>query len=227
MSAVAALADDLRNTLYAFIRRQGHPVTREEAAANTGISRKLAAFHLDKLVRVGLLRARHEAPPDRVRGPGRVPKVYEPVDVEFRVSIPERRYDLVGDILVDAIASESDGDEDAWRAALRIARERGVEVGERAREERHLRRPGPERALHAAEQILERYGYEPVVEGEALLVRNCPFHRLAARQPALVCTTNRAFLDGVLRGLGNTSVEAALVPHPNRCCVELRPSPRH
>lgn len=58
--AVAALSDELRRRMYGFIRRVGRPVSREEAAKSVGISRKLAAFHLDKLVEVGLLRARYE-----------------------------------------------------------------------------------------------------------------------------------------------------------------------
>ena len=52
------LADDLRRRMYEFIRRADGPVSRDEAAAAVGISRKLAAFHLDKLVDAGLLEAR-------------------------------------------------------------------------------------------------------------------------------------------------------------------------
>ena len=52
---VGALDDDLRRRMYAYCRRAGHSVTRDEAAAHVGISRKLAAFHLDKLVDAGLL----------------------------------------------------------------------------------------------------------------------------------------------------------------------------
>ena len=33
--------------MYEFIRRADGPVTRDEAAAAVGISRKLAGFHLD------------------------------------------------------------------------------------------------------------------------------------------------------------------------------------
>ncbi|MCA1835373.1 MAG: transcriptional regulator, partial [Actinobacteria bacterium] len=42
--AVAALDDELRRGMYAFIRAARRPVTRDEAAAAVGISRKLAAF---------------------------------------------------------------------------------------------------------------------------------------------------------------------------------------
>jgi predicted transcriptional regulator len=58
--AVAALEDDLRHGMYEFIRTARHPVTREQAAEAVGISRKLAAFHLDKLVAAGLLRSDYE-----------------------------------------------------------------------------------------------------------------------------------------------------------------------
>ena len=47
LEAAAILSDDLRRRMYAFIRAARAPVTRDEAAASVGISRKLAAFHLD------------------------------------------------------------------------------------------------------------------------------------------------------------------------------------
>src|SRR5690606_39981116 len=76
--AVAALVDPVRRRLYEYVRRQDHPVTREEAADAHSISRNLTAFHLDKLVEAQLLTARYEAPSDQPRGRGRTPKVYEP-----------------------------------------------------------------------------------------------------------------------------------------------------
>jgi hypothetical protein len=72
LRAVAALSDQLRRQMYGFIRRAHRPVSREEAADTVGISRKLAAFHLDKLVEVGLLRARYE-PIGGIRKVGRTP----------------------------------------------------------------------------------------------------------------------------------------------------------
>ena len=47
MAAIALLADELRQRLYRFVAAQPGPVTRDQAAAAVGISRKLAAFHLD------------------------------------------------------------------------------------------------------------------------------------------------------------------------------------
>jgi predicted ArsR family transcriptional regulator len=105
LTAVAALSDELRRQMYGFIRRARRPVSREEAAENVGISRKLAAFHLDKLVEVGLLRAHYE-PADGVRKVGRAPKLYEPTDAWARISIPAIKHDLLADILIDALLIE-------------------------------------------------------------------------------------------------------------------------
>src|SRR5918995_3572429 len=97
--ALGALEDDLRRELYLHVRRAGRPVTRDEAAAATGISRKLAAFHLDKLVDRGLLTSSYARPPGRGgRGAGRTAKYYEPSDRRIDVTIPERRYDQLSEV---------------------------------------------------------------------------------------------------------------------------------
>ena len=207
-TAVAALADTSRRALYDHVRRAGHPVGRDEAAGAAGISRRRAAFHLDKLVDAGLLRARHEAPPSRPRGRGRSPKVYEPASAGVTVTIPERRYELIAEILADAVATEP---ANADRAAVRLAHRRGMEVGAR------LPETGGE--LTGA---LEGLGFEPRREADgAVLLHNCPFHVLAVRQTELVCALNHAFVSGILAGLGETRMQALLVPRPGACCVRL------
>src|SRR5919199_5519102 len=101
--AVAALEDELRAGMYTFIRAARRPVTRDEAAAAVGISRKLAASPLDKLVDAGVLRAGYQQVARRV---GRAPKVYQPVETDIRVSIPPRQHDLLADILLDAVLAD-------------------------------------------------------------------------------------------------------------------------
>lgn len=221
--AVAALEDDLRRRMYLFIRSQGRAISRDEAAEHVGISRKLAAFHLDKLVERGLLTAHYARLPGRTGpGAGRSSKLYEPSELEVNVSIPERRYDIVGEILVAAL--EQDSKESAREAATRIAREKGYAIGEEVKVELRLRPPGSERALSVAEETLSSYGFEPYREagGDVISLRNCPFHTLARYSPELICGLNREFIDGLLRGLGNDTVEAALEPTPGECCVKLK-----
>ncbi|GAA4604263.1 helix-turn-helix domain-containing protein [Actinoallomurus liliacearum] len=209
--------------MYVFVRRAGRPVTRDEAAAGVGISRKLAAFHLDKLVDAGLLRAHYEHP-GGLRKVGRQPKLYEPSGVTVQVSIPERRHDFLADLLMEAVQTGT-RDEDGRQAAVRVARERGHGLGTAEREATRPGRLGAERGLTICEHMLERYGFEPArLAPTRLRLRNCPFHPLAARSPDLVCAMNHAFLGGYLDGLRVTGLRADLDPRPGECCVALSPA---
>ncbi|MTE14061.1 helix-turn-helix transcriptional regulator [Nocardia aurantiaca] len=221
IGAVAVLDDDLRRGMYWYIRRARRPVTRDEAAAEAGISRKLAAFHLDKLVDAGLLRARYEAV-GLTRRVGRTPKVYEPAETDVRVSIPERRYEVLAEILMGAVLTEGAG-ETARDVALRVATRRGTELGDAERERVTPGRLGAERALTLLQALLAEQGFEPGRTGPSCIrLHNCPFHPLAASAPALVCGLNHAYLSGVIDGLGADAIEAVLAPRPGECCVELR-----
>jgi predicted ArsR family transcriptional regulator len=216
--AIAALDDELRRRMYAYIRAARRPVTRDEAAAAVGISRKLAAFHLDKLVDAGALRARYQSA-EGIRRVGRAPKVYEPSGTDIRVSIPPRSHDILAGILLDAVAGEQAG-EDAVR---RVARDRGEQIGAEERQRARPGRLGAERALTLAGELLADRGFEPARESPTCLrLRNCPFHPLNAKAPDLVCGLNHAFLAGIMDGLGATTVEAVLDPRAGECCVELR-----
>jgi predicted ArsR family transcriptional regulator len=233
IAAVALLAERMRRDLYDFVRRANGPVTRDEAAAHTGISRRLAAFHLDKLVHGGLLRAHTDRP---AAGVGRRPKVYEPEPVELAVSVPARQYDLLAELLVDAVsatdhpatepgpATEAGSPPGAVVAASARdqARQRGRRAGVDARAQLRPGRLGPERALTLAQSVLETCGYEPVRQApRELVLRNCPFDRLAERSRDLVCGINHAFCSGLVEGLDAAGVDARLEPAPGLCCVQL------
>ena len=220
LATLAVLSEEMRWRLYAIVRAAHRPVSREEAAASTGISRKLAAFHLDKLVSAGLLRARYDAPlgPRRV---GRTPKTYEPSGVDVAISIPARHYDVLADILIDAVRAGASG-EDPRSAATQAARVKGAERGASHRERLRPGRLGAERALTVAGEILDECGYEPQREAPTeLRLRNCPFHPLADRARDVVCAVNQAYLSGLLDGLGATSVKAVPDADPGTCCVRL------
>lgn len=232
--AVAALVDPVRRALYDHVRRQGHPVSREEAAEAVSISRNLSAFHLDKLVDAGLLRARYEAPADQPRGRGRAPKVYEPAEGTLTMSVPPRQYELVGDILADAVASDPS---DARAAAERHAADVGRQIGAAHRDQAASDFAGGSTDvtgassdvtgassddISAAYATLADLGFEPRLEATGeLSLGNCPFHGLAVRHPELVCCLNEALLTGVLDGLGAKGLHARLQPDPGACCVRI------
>ncbi|MFI7411969.1 helix-turn-helix transcriptional regulator [Streptomyces sp. NPDC049627] len=207
MAALAVLGDESRRRLLEFVRRARRPVTREEASAAVGISRKLAAFHLDKLVASGLLQARHDR--QGQRRVGRAPKVYEPVPHTLAVSLPPRRQDLLASLLAQAIIAQRPG-ESAQEASLRVAHERGAALGAEA----------PAADVTA---FLEAFGFEPEDAGNGRTVlHNCPFHPVAAQAPQLVCGMNHAFLRGYLTATDARDTTAVLAPRPGACCVELR-----
>ena len=226
VNAVAALDDDLRRRMYLEVRNRRRPVSREEIADAVGVSRKLAAFHLDKLVDRGLLVTSYARPPGRGgRGAGRSAKYYEPSNRELDVSIPERNYDLMGTILVRAIDSQQPGEPTAATAG-RVAHEIGEELGRTEREHRRLPRPGPERAMSVAAEVLSGCGYEPYTEDGTVRLRNCPFHSLAEQSRDLVCGLNRELVHGIVSGLGNDTLDVTLSPSAHECCVQLRPPDR-
>jgi predicted ArsR family transcriptional regulator len=225
--ALGTLEDDLRRNLYLFVRSQGRAVNRDEAAAAAGISRKLAAFHLDKLVDRGLLTSSYARPPGRGgRGAGRTAKYYEPSGRRIDVTIPERRYDQLSAVLLRALRSRGHA-ESGEDAARRTARETGIEIGKAGRERLGIAPPGPERALAATQRVLEERGYEPYRDDRGCVhLRSCPFHELAEQDRDLVCSLNERLVEGIVRGLGNEKIGVVLEPATEECCVVLEPPTR-
>ena len=222
LETTGALADDLRRRLYLFIRDRRRPVGRDEAAQAVGISRKLAAFHLDKLVERDLLTAHYMRLSGKTGpGAGRPSKVYEPSERDVSVSIPYRSYEVVGDILLDALESAQEGGSPA--AAVRHAAfEQGEEFGNSIRGDLKRRPTSNKAQTDTVAQVLSEKGYEPYRdEGGNIRLHNCPFHRLAQRSPELVCGLNHAFVDGLLSGLGVVALAANLDPRPGECCVRI------
>lgn len=224
MASIATLDDDVRAALFQYVCDADAPVTREAAAHAVGISRKLAAFHLDKLLASGLLDARPAA--TRSGRVGRTPKVYASASATISVTVPPRTPDLLAEILLAAVATEQPGH--TRTSAEAIAHTRGCAVG-RA-EYDHLRpgRLGPERALTLCASVLRRLGYEPRRTPAAVRLHNCPFHPHARAEPELVCGINHALISGVLNGLhADTTLTATLAPRTDACCIEIHPLADH
>ncbi len=220
VGAVATLDDPVRRSIYALVAGAAEPVTRAQVAHALGISRKLAAFHLDKLVKVGLLVAGTDSA--RASGTrGRSPKVYARSSEDVVVTLPSRRPSELAQMLVEAVRTAAP-DETARKAAMRVAEQRGCELGTATRPQVRGGRIGAERALTLGESVLRERGFEPAREAPTTLrLRNCPYRPVAADAPEVVCHMNQRFLAGFLAGLGARSVRAQLVPRDGECCVEL------
>lgn len=223
IAVLAALDEPARRRLYEAVRAANRPITREEAARATGISRKLAAFHLDKLVAVGLLATAEPVGPRQV---GRAPKAYEPVRDAVQASVPARNFADLASILLDGIGAQR-RDETTLAASMRIATSRGESIGRSVGRRRNTAPDGPNEAVARVRVALGDVGYEPYDAPDgALGLRNCPFHPLAVDHRDFVCAINGAFLSGLLAGARAEGL--AVVPRVPRtqCCAEIRPRVR-
>jgi predicted ArsR family transcriptional regulator len=214
VSAVAALDEPTRRRLYDHVVRQPGPVSRDEAAAALGLAlaRQTAAFHLDRLAGESLLDVVYERRSGRSGpGAGRPAKLYKRSARQVIVSLPERHYELAGRLLAQAM-EESEASGEPVRTVLhRKAHQLGVQLAGRGDT--------------GVSGLLERYGFEPRPDGDAIVLGNCPFHALAREHTQTVCGMNLHLLRGVLEGLDDSGLHASLAPSPGRCCVRLEPVP--
>lgn len=208
------LADDLRRSLYELVVSRSSPVSRAEAARSLGISRTLAAYHLDRLVDAGLLEAHFERSPG-LGGPGagRPPKRYRRGARQVSVVLPARRYELAADLLAGAIA----GSDAARRALLRAARETGAAIGRAG----STASSAPAAARRRLLRRLEDQGYEPVADGDAIRLRNCPFRQLISEHRDVICGMNLRLLEGLTEATAGGTYAARLDPDDEHCCVRL------
>jgi predicted ArsR family transcriptional regulator len=210
VNALNALGDPTRRSAYDYVSDQGRRVGRDEVAEALGIGRTLAAYHLDRLAKEGLLSVTYARRSGRTGpGAGRPAKLYERSQRELAVSVPPRDYGLAARLLAHAAAHDEDG---GTRRALRGAAEAlGREIATAA--------PAPS----DVEQILRERGYEPYEDDDGVVrLRNCPFHAVAQSHPEVVCDMNLSLLGSILAGL-DADAEAVLEPGPGRCCVAIKP----
>jgi predicted ArsR family transcriptional regulator len=212
VTAVAALAEPTRRRLYDHVVRSPSPVSRDDVAGATGVPRPTTAFHLDRLVADGLLDVHYERRSGRTGpGAGRPAKLYRRAECPVSVSLPERRYDLAGELLAAAVV-EAEGSGERPAAVLdRRAFSRGQELAAGS---------GREGVLH----VLEEAGFEPRTSDDGIELANCPFHALAQEHTELVCGMNLRLLEGVLTGVPDAGLVASLRPEDGKCCVRLDPS---
>ena len=219
---LAGLGDPIRRALYRHVAQRGVPVSRDDAAKAAGISRPLAAYHLDKLVHDGLLEPRYQRRSGR-QGPGagRPAKHYVRAERQLELSLPARDYAALAELLAGAVEADPSGAATAAlnRAAASLGADLGAEAATRAVPE-----GDQDQVLAAVRQALATRGYEPYDDADgAIRLRNCPFDRIAARHRELVCGANHAMLGALTDRLGgDPPVRAVLDPQPGRCCVVVR-----
>ena len=216
VQALSALDEPVRRRLYRLVGARGE-LSRDQAARGAGVSRALAAFHLDKLVEAGLLKASFRRLSGRSGpGAGRPSKLYRRSALQLDVTLPQRRYEWAAQVLARALGEAASPETTA--ALTKAARAHGEGIGH------DLAKPSAKTApLRAAAAALASCGFDPATAPAGQLVlRNCPFASLREGCRDVICGMNLALVEGVLSGLGVQGVSAALEPQTDTCCVALR-----
>ncbi|BFU47597.1 helix-turn-helix transcriptional regulator [Krasilnikovia sp. MM14-A1004] len=215
VASVAALGEPVRRELYRYVAAQGGPVSREQAAAGVGVAHHVAKFNLDRLVADGLLEVEYRRPAGRTGpGAGRPAKLYRRAARDIAVSLPERHYDLAGQILAEALTVAARDRLPVDEAVRSAARATGHRMGDSV-----APHEAPAGAVVTA--VLGDNGYEPRAADGEIVLANCPFHRLAREHTQLVCGMNLDLIEGLLDAVGAADMSARLNPGPDRCCVTI------
>jgi predicted ArsR family transcriptional regulator len=234
LAAVASLDDENRRKLFDFVASAADAVGRDDAANALGLARSTASFHLDRLVKDGLLAVEFRKLGGREGpGSGRPAKLYRTAVDEVAASVPERHYDLAAELLVSAIEAATTDGGSPRDAVLYAARAKGRSAAEEAGKAAPQTGDGGGTAPFA--DFLAGQGYCPADDGGGgLLLLNCPFHRLAAGHTDVVCAMNGAFLGGASAALGIDPgrVEALDIEElrkqgsarAGQCCARILPS---
>jgi predicted ArsR family transcriptional regulator len=195
----AALGDPTRRRIFFVLRAAGREQTKDDVAAAVGIDRRLAGFHLDKLVEQGFLEADLRRAEGRAGpGSGRPPKRYRLADAEVLVALPERHYELLAALLLRATGrADSGSPQDVLE---RVGYDFGYEVGlAEAAAGRTVPGDGVSAAVQDVVRLLTRYGFAARPEGDSgLRACACPFEELAFDDPERICGLDRAIWRGML-----------------------------
>lgn len=196
---VAALGDPTRRKAFFHVRASGSPQSKDQVAEAVGIDRRLAGFHLDKLVDQGFLKAEFRRRSGRSGpGAGRPAKLYSLTETEVVVALPERHYDLLASLLLkvatdDTGAPPADvldrvGFEFGFQLGLTEVAGGGASPGEAAQQ-----------AVRDVARVLSRLGFAATAdEAGGLTACACPFEDLAFQDPERICGLDRAIWRGML-----------------------------
>ena len=207
----------MRRKLYEAAAAAEKPISRKELAKMTGVARPLAAYHLDRLVKEGLLETRFERQTGRVGpGAGRPAKLYFRPRTPLRVTLPPRDLEVAARLLLEAVARRNDPE--TLQLLEQLAHSTGASLV--------AERPESEASSGVVARLLAERGYEPRSDANgATWLKNCVFDELADQHRSIVCPMNLKLIQGMLDALPGAGLVASLEPGEGRCGVVLHATP--
>jgi predicted ArsR family transcriptional regulator len=203
---------DLRETLL-FARAQPAPVTADDVASAQRIHRNVARGRLERLAEAGLLIPSFERRTGRTGpGAGRPAKTYRVAPELTAIEFPERRYEQLIALVVDALPKRA-RDDRLRDVGIAFGRELALEAGLHS-----ARTFGT--ALGRVCSALGGLGYQASVaevSGERAVVTTatCPLRPLVRAQPGLATLDRGMWAALVSRALAGTSVDQITCATPS------------
>lgn len=225
----AARSSARRQAVLQVLTDARRPLTSAEIADEIGVHKNTVRFHLESLTAAGQVEQAELVS----SGPGRPALAFRAV----RGMDPAgpRYYQLLAEVLTEALRGEPDGAERAieagraWGGRVVAADQPVTGTGE---------------AVERLVQLLDTFGFAPDHDGGAhrgganapaavvtgagtppapLAVRHCPFLELAAGDQEIVCPVHLGLMRGALEGWHAPVRADALEPFvdPDRCLVHL------
>ena len=214
MHRLDAIGDrQLRETLL-FARAQALPVTADEVAAAQGIHRNVARGRLERLAEAGLLIASFERRTGRTGpGAGRPAKTYRVAPELTAIEFPERRYEQLIGLVVDALPERRRRDH---------LHEIGIAFGRELARETRLRSAKTLRtALSRICTALGGLGYQASIaevagERAVITTATCPLRPLVRAHPELATLDRGMWAALVARAVEGINVDQIVCDTP-RC----------
>jgi predicted ArsR family transcriptional regulator len=219
-AVTSAFGDPTRRDIYLFAREDEAGVTASDVAGRFELHPNVARHHLDKLAAGGYLEV---AVARGSGGAGRPSKRYRVVAKDVGLEFPDRRDDLLVQLLGHALALVPP--EQAEAMAEQVGEQYGRSLAE------HMA-PGEghrsfRNALHAVADALTAHGFAAHAEARggslAIISDHCPFGDTATQHP-VICAVDRGIVRGMLAGLyGDTvpTTEASKALGDDACVTSL------
>lgn len=217
----AALADPTRYGIYQWLLSLARPVGTADTALRFGVHPNVARMHLSRLVEVGLLSAHAE----KTGKGGRPGYLYEPSGAAVSLTtVPAREFQLLADLLVQALALMGD---DAQGAVAEIGRSFGRRLGREALGALGETPEGMEDHFKACAAALQRLGVQATAvmtldDHISLVLRTCGFREVATAHPDQVCHLCKAMVQGITEVCLESEpslIRAASLPAGDSECV--------
>lgn len=202
-----------RQALLAALRASDTPLGVTELAERLNLHPNTVRFHLDALVKHGLVDRRLQEP----TGPGRPRTVHTPHPGMDRGG--QRQYHLLAKILLGQLSTEPDSGD----AAEAAGRNWGGYLIDQVSPSH---RPDAAEATQRLTAMMTDLGFAPEPDAEAaerIRLRHCPFLELAEEYSSTLCPLHLGLMRGALTAIRAPITATRLEPfaEPDACVVHL------